>query len=441
MKPRYPLRLGRIRNLFPDLSKPWTAGLLALVSTGLFISPGAWAQLGPCESAFITQSQATLALVDSNAFAQWQKWEREANVKMHRIDKAKVAIPFSGVARSEVDIQTIGAFGDLPQNLREFLFHGENVIWPHHPFNQSANVPFLNLEKRGTLRGAPTASRSLVLEKGSFLRYSIKLPTDTVHENLPGLEGAKIRTEDDIGTAITRATYIQARDRRLGPDPSFAILFDSLTVADKRTGRGFLLRDLSRLDDGHYYLPAFAIPWVGREIAAHNGTEFSAFWQKHYAEAIGAIKARLLVRYGLQMESPNAQNFLIQLDRNLRPTGLILIRDISDTRFVDIVAKGLDVSDLILIDVRNGAGVDFNVEPFWQNTFMYFDQAHEIGRNLSVPNPTLRSWGKAHNQAFTDQLTRETGLPFQMGAYENAAYPVYRVFETEEGQAALKRLR
>ena len=158
-----------------------------------------------------------------------------------------------------------------------------------------------------------TASRSLSLEQDPRQRYTIKLATDTVQERNPGYEPGKLRTEYDIAAAIARADFITKRDEKLGPPKGYVILHDVLTVADKKSGRGYIVRDISLLNDGHYYLPAFAIPVLGREIAAHNLKDFDSFWQQHYAEPLGRFKADFLLRYGLQMETPNAQNFLIQL--------------------------------------------------------------------------------------------------------------------------------
>ena len=84
---------------------------------------------------------------------------------------------------------------------------------------------------------------------------------------------------------------------------------------------GFLLRDLRLFQDGHYYLPALSLPFVGGADRARARRDAEAFWGHHFAEPVGRVKARLLARYGLWFETPNPQNLLVQLDRNLFPTG------------------------------------------------------------------------------------------------------------------------
>lgn len=223
-----------------------------------------------------------------------------------------------------------------------------------------------------------------------------------------------------------------------------------LTVADKRTGRGYLIRDISPLNDGHYYLPAFAIPVVGREIAKHNGQEFEVFWQKHYAGPIGKLKADLLLRYGLQMETPNAQNFLIQLDRNLRPTGLIVVRDIADSIFVDVFARGLGIDHVVHQDFSHGRSIDFQITPYWENSFQHFDKMlgyfDKAYGELLVPEATIQSWAKAHNLAFANRMNQK--LPslakksrLQMGELAKEANEIYQALKTKEGLEALEKLR
>jgi hypothetical protein len=101
-----------------------------------------------------------------------------------------------------------------------------------------------------------------------------------------------------------------------------------------------LVRDLSCLNRSKIYFPPTSIPFVDlamREPKARfsciNDLSWCDFWKKHYAESLGRAKALLFLRYGLQAETPNAQNFLIECDvgkGTLVPTGKILIRDIGD---------------------------------------------------------------------------------------------------------------
>lgn len=400
-----------------------------------------------CDDSFVSQTKATQSLVASNAYFQWLEWERLANIPINRALRARVEIPTTTVSTSLVDVQ---ALGEMSPALKSF-FSTQSVLWPRHPFNKAASkVPFHEQPDSGSLNAGVTASRSLSLDQHIRERFTIKLATDTVQERNPGYEPGKLRTEYDIAAAIARAEFIKKRDEKLGPPKGFVILHDVLTVADKITGRGYVVRDVSLLNDGHYYLPAFAIPVIGREIAAHNGKDFESFWQKYYAEPLGKFKADLLLRYGLQMETPNAQNFLIQLDRNLRPTGLLVVRDLADSVFVDALARGLGIDDIVIQDFSHGRGVDFKIVPFWENSFQhfgqmlgYYDKDYEA---RLVPANTLNRWAKAHNLAFAARFTKM--LPdlarkerLRIDERSNEAREIYDLLKTEDGQAALRRLR
>lgn len=400
-----------------------------------------------CEDTFVTQSAATQSLVESDAYRQWLSWERLANIPINKAIKERVELPTAEVSSSLVDVQ---ALGELSPALKSF-FSTQSVLWPRHPFNRASDkVPFHDVPATRSMNAGVTASRSLSLEQDPRQRYTIKLATDTVQERNPGYEPGKLRTEYDIAAAIARADFITKRDEKLGPPKGYVILHDVLTVADKKSGRGYIVRDISLLNDGHYYLPAFAIPVLGREIAAHNLKDFDSFWQQHYAEPLGRFKADFLLRYGLQMETPNAQNFLIQLDRNLRPTGLLVVRDIADSVFVDVFARGLGIDDIVIQDFSRGRGVEFKIVPYWENSFQhfgkmlgYYDKDYE---SRLVPEATIRNWAKAHNTAFASRMNRmlpdlSKNSQLRMEEQSNEALEIYQRLRTEEGQAALKRLR
>jgi hypothetical protein len=160
-----------------------------------------------------------------------------------------------------------------------------------------------------------------------------------------------------------------------------------------RSETAFLVRDLRGFQDGHHYLPALSIPWVGREIAAAHGDDFESFWGVHYAEAVGRAKARLFVRYGLQYETPNPQNVLVQLDRGLRPTGAIVFRDLGDANCATDARSAVDWPWTVL---------RHDLRPETKNSFWAFAEA---GEN-SVSGETLDDWYARHDRAYFDALAK-----------------------------------
>lgn len=160
--------------------------------------------------------------------------------------------------------------------------------------------------------------------------------------------GGKATLEENSVQACLRGDHIAHVDRTVGhdpvADPDVLVLPEILTVTEDlgdSPGDGFQVRDLSRLRTDHVYFPALSIPYVGAGApvafgvladrwAGRDDDAWAAFWEQHYAARLGAVKAALLIRYGLQLGTPNSQNFLLEFDATMRPTGRIVVRDLGD---------------------------------------------------------------------------------------------------------------
>jgi len=194
-------------------------------------------------------------------------------------------------------------------------------------------------------------------------------------------------------------------DARLGPlgDP---LLITEVLVALAVGGEsGFLVRDLRLFQDGHYVLPALSLPWVGRRIARRHGEDFASFWGHHYAGAVGRAKARLLTRYGLWYETPNPQNVLLQLDREARPTGRLIFRDVGD---------GECATDAFTASDAPWTRLEADLRPETHNSFWAFGEAGDH----AVEPAVLDAWYARHDDAYFAELARwfpdaapPTGLP------------------------------
>jgi hypothetical protein len=104
-----------------------------------------------------------------------------------------------------------------------------------------------------------------------------------------------------------------------------------------------------------------------------------------------------LARYGLQYQTPNPQNILVQLDAGLRPTGTIVFRDLADTDFVtDCRECGASWTKLTA-----------PLAPETANSFWAFEQAPD-----SPADPdTLAAWHARHDRAYLAELRRQRDLP------------------------------
>ncbi len=226
--------------------------------------------------------------------------------------------------------------------------------------------------------------------------FAVKLATDHPHADVCQPEKTLLREE--VREAVLFAEHVRAVDARLGRDPELVLLTESIGVSVPGSQTGLLVRDLTPLRDGHFYLPAFSIPFVGRALAAAAGESFAAFWGEGYAAPVGRAKAKLLARYGLQYQTPNPQNILVQLDARLRPTGTIVLRDLADTDFVTDAGRECGAS---------WSRLTASLAPETANSFWAFEQAP-----ASPADPaTLAAWHKRHDRAYVDELRRQRDLP------------------------------
>jgi hypothetical protein len=335
--------------------------------------------------------------VKRNAFDQLWRWEEQANLRTYRETTQTIALPVARVSISDVDIQMASS---LPAQVKDLFLHGDaTLMWPKHPYNQAVEAPFHENPAVEQWAARFTSSRSMVVQDpATGVAFSVKAPTNYPHRT--EFQGEKVDLSGDVKFSVYRTNHIDAIDRRMGQDSTLILLKEIFAASDQATGNGFVVRDLSPLQDGNYYFPALSIPYEGRMIAKQNGQNFVDFWGKNYAELLGRAKARLLIRYGLQMETPNCQNMLIQLDRNLKPTGKLVFRDISDSDMVVGVARGMGADDILDTDHMLGYRPKQDILPETWNSLWRLDEAGVS----SVPRDELVNWAAFHDVAYVNEI-------------------------------------
>ncbi len=326
-------------------------------------------------------------------FAQWLLWEEQANFAGFRTTTDPVAIEVATVPARDVAVKIAC---DAPGELVTRFVAGGRVRFPKHPLNQDHSVAFSTSPAAERWTARFTSSRTLAVgDAPGAWPFALKLATSHPHRAVCQPEKTRMRRE--VEEALQFAAHVAAVDARLGADPALILLTEALGVTVPGTETGFLVRDLRPLCDGNAYLPAFSIPFVGRAIAALHGREFAAFWGEAYAAPVGGAKARLLARYGLQYQTPNPQNILVQLDRRLRPTGAIVLRDLADTDFVTDSSRACGA---------NWTRMTAKLSPETANSFWAFDQAPG-----SPAGPTvLADWYARHDRAYLEELSAQRGL-------------------------------
>ncbi|MBC7712158.1 MAG: hypothetical protein H7177_02400, partial [Rhizobacter sp.] len=104
-----------------------------------------------------------------------------------------------------------------------------------------------------------------------------------------------------------------------------------------------IMRALNDLpNDTHFYIPAFSImhEHEGVRIAKLNGSDdVVKFWDKHLVQPLANAMAEYFAVTGAWYDSPHAQNFLIELDSEMKPTGRVVLRDLGDSYLLEDFVK------------------------------------------------------------------------------------------------------
>jgi len=414
------------RNSFQEMNRFLQITILICLWS-LSFNPQAYALR--CHQTHILRSH----LIEAEPFEQANIWEQENNSKLFLKSREAVEIPYSIVPAENLNV----TFSSLASEaIKDFVSTPIGVRWYKHPFNKNASVPYFRALIENSVSAFQTASRSLTFKIGDDA-YSIKMATDHPHGPNGPKEPKKATTKEDLIDGLNRSKYFERVEAEIGEDPMLILAKDVAFIEHKETGEGFLIRALSYFKSGHYYLPALSLPYVGRAIADHNGTHADLFWQKHYAAALGQAKAKFLLRYGAQMEFPHPQNILIELDRNLKPTGRIVFRDLSDTVLVDFVMIGLGESEVLASDRAAKVTNTREIQPNWRNSTYTLDDA---GKD-SIQSLTLSNWGGAHEKAYLFEIENALGVDLSEYRGPDSAEKLGTFLKSPLGQKHLQAYR
>ena len=322
--------------------------------------------------------------------AQWLDWEEQANLIGFRTSTAPVQVDVVSVPLDEVEVHILPR---APAALLDLFLRGDRVLFPRHPLNRDPTVAWFDAPVHEWWLARFTSSRTLAFpgeESGEAL-FSLKLATDHPHPDFHQPE--KTRLREEATDAIGWVRVIARIDRQLAPLEGILLVNECLVVLAAGRESGYLVRDLRLFQDGHYYLPALSLPFVGNAIARRNGADPASFWGRHFADAVGRAKARLLARYGLWYETPNPQNILVQLDPAMRPTGKLVFRDAGDGDCCTDAHTAREAPWTRLIS---------DLRPETRTSFWAFGEAGP----QSIAAEVLERWYRRHDDAYYAELAR-----------------------------------
>lgn len=340
----------------------------------------------------------------------------------------RLRVPVVTTNSRHVSVENIGFAEDAPIVASIATAPGGVRYWFKHPDNTDHTVPFFYSEPTLYASGYTSASRSIFMKQDGHY-YSLRMPTD--YPNGPTKEHQPEKVWN-VPEQIRAIRQIQGNlnliEQNFGIPPA-TILAREIgiisPVAKKTTpptdsDMGILIRNLDFLaNKNRYYFPAFSIPYAGTLIAKKFGKRFADFWELHYAEAFGRIKAQMLIHYGFTMSRPHGQNFLLELDERLMPTGRFVVRDLSDVDFylpVLRVIAGFFPSqrDWVLKNARLKLSEEHEVHP--DDINLQWERASErvisfAPSDVRINSPEiLARWKAAHERGFIAEVARLLGV-------------------------------
>lgn len=295
-------------------------------------------------------------------------------------------------------------FSKNGEKMVRWLINPEDTKW-HKELETWMKKNGVSTQRHTYFEGYMTASRSyIVRDPKSDLAFSMKVSTDVTGGNWRD----KKQTWDDARQVKISSDYAMKAMEMRTPE-NFLFMDEPLVFGVKDIDQGMLLRLLGDLNvKDRVYVPGFSAlhEETGRQIAEMNGSKDPAeFWRQHYVRPLGKAIAELYAMTGLSYDSPHSQNFLVELDGDMRPTGKIVFRDLGDSYLTKEIAQAMKATKLLSVwesgNILNGRAsiaqgiLHGNEKPSWVSEAMY------------------DSYGKTFFVEFEKELSRITRIPIE----------------------------
>lgn len=268
--------------------------------------------------------------------------------------------------------------------------------------------------------GYQTASRSYIVEDPvTKMQFSIKTSTDKTggawkDKKQPFSDGFDIRMISNLVERIQKRT----------PFKHLVVLAEPLTLGIKAVDQSIVVRELGALNkSGDFiYVPGFSVlhESAGREIAEKNGSSDPfLYWTENYIKPAARAAAEFSMKTGLWFDSPHSQNFLVELDKNLKPTGRIVLRDLGDVFLFAPVIKALGEEEIL----KKFSEKD-NIVRIAQ---MGFGPLHGNSAPSWITQEGYGAWETIYNEQVLETVSEITKIPREVlnksNSHGNSSYP------------------
>ena len=283
-----------------------------------------------------------------------------------------------------------------------WVINPEDTQW-HLEVKDFLESKGLSSQKHTHLLGSMTASRSYIIEDpATGAQFSLKVSTNKTggywkNKKQPIKDAEEIRTIADF---VYEQQQIRPFEHLITMDEPGIFKLEAIDQA-------MVIRTLDGLvGTDKIYLPGFSAVHgeTGKKIARLNGSnDPEKYWRENYNKPLARALAELAARAGLSYDSPHSQNFLIELDSNLKPTGRIVVRDFGDSYLCEDIFKAKGRAEItanwtpkyikrgtlkVSIGIMHG-----NTYPTWLS-----DEQYDV-------------WGDEYFEEHKKEFSKQTGIP------------------------------
>ena len=358
---------------------------------------------------------------------EFVEWEVESNAVSTK-EAETIQVEHFEIPLSEVE-KDLAPY--LPPEVSDALVFEKNgkqfVRWLINPDDSKWHLEMAKyLESKGLdsthykyFTGNRTASRSVILTDPRT-KYSFSVKAST---NSTGGHWTDKRQEFDDSFDIRFMNDFINQMNKVKKLDDVVTFLEPAAFGIRSVNQGIVVRLIDQMASGKkYYLPGFSAlhSEEGARIAKLNGSDDPGqFWNEHYMKPLGKALAQLTAIVGIQYDSPHSQNFLIELDDKLKPTGKIALRDFGDIYVQEEFFKLMKRDDIIkrfatshnTVKGHLGATVGplhGNEPPNWMSSRLYGD------------------WLRTFFTSFEQELSKITNVPLEkMAAVPGPATATY----------------
>ncbi|WP_434419264.1 hypothetical protein [Nannocystis pusilla] len=265
--------------------------------------------------------------------------------------------------------------------------------------------------------------------------YSVKTGVDYVATQNQGINGKDLLEANSIH-AMSRSNIIAGVQKKRGAEAfeaGYQIEILSILLKAGAGWDGIQVREVGDAGKDEVWFPALAIPSHGKAFAEawEPKCDWVQFWTKNFALPAGRAKAEMLVYFGLQHMTSNAQNFLSAFERaGKRDARRVILRDIGDTILNTCVFDALTLDPmfasmlehekadkeygLVLTPGPIGLGGGYanpQITRIGTGIIFFFDPFLKGDLDLEDPAKAAIAgkWGLAHNEGFLAYMREKVG--------------------------------